>query len=260
MEKVVVLGTAGAVTDGKRDNVSLVFTSGSFHLLIECGGSAAHKLAKFGIPYETIADIIITHTHLDHLYGLPGFIFSMGYRDTQRTTPLHIYCPEEAQDEIGALLDLFNLRDKFFFPIEIKAIPCQEHAPVFANEHVIVTATPVDHIPDVPTCGVKIVSRASGKSVVYSSDTGFSERLIRLANHADLLLHECCGLAGHPIPAFHSTALQVGEVAQKSSVKKLVLLHLDTLLNDDPELLIAQVHQHFVGEVIVASDFDEYAL
>jgi ribonuclease Z len=260
MEKVVLLGTGGAVTDGKRDNVSLVFTNGVFHLLMECGGSTAHKLAKVGIPYETITDMIITHTHLDHFYGLPGFIFSMGYRNQERTTPLRIYCPAEAQSEIEALLDLFKLRAKFSFPVEIHGIPSQENALVFANEHVVVTATPVDHIPDMPTCAVKIVSRASGKSIVYSSDTGFSERLIRLAQHADLLLHECCGLAGHPIPEFHSTALQVGEVAKKSKVKKLVLIHLDTILNDEPEALIAQVHQHYAGDVRVASDFDEHIL
>jgi ribonuclease BN (tRNA processing enzyme) len=123
-----------------------------------------------------------------------------------------------------------------------------------------VTATPVDHIPDIPTCAVKIVSHASGKSIVYSSDTGFSERLIRLAHHADVLLHECCGLAGHPIPAFHSTALQVGKVAHQSGVRKLVLVHLDTILNDDPAQLIAQVRQHFTGETVVGSDFDAYEL
>jgi ribonuclease Z len=260
MEKIILLGTGGAVVDGKRDNVSLVFTSGNFHLLIECGGSSAHKLAKLGILYETVEDIIITHTHLDHLYGLPGYIFSMGYRDVQRTTPLLIYCPEKAQEVIRALLDLFTLREEFPFPVEIHAIPYLENAPVFENDRVVVTSTPVDHSPQIPTHGIKIFSHASGKSIVYSSDTGPSERLIRLAKHADILFHECCGLAGQPIPPIHSNALQVGEVARKSEVKKLVLLHLDTILNDDPEALIAQVQQNFQGEVIVASDFDEYIL
>ena len=260
MEKITLLGTGGAVVDGKRDNVSLVFTSGDFHLLIECGGSAAHKLAKLGILYETVADIIITHTHLDHLYGLPGFIFSLGYRDVQRTTPLRIYCPEKAQAVIRALLDLFTLRAEFAFPIEIHAIPYLEGAFVLENDQVVVTSTPVDHVPRIPTHGIKISSRASGKSVVYSSDTGPSEHLIRLAKQADILFHECCGLAGHPIPVIHSNALQVGDIARKSAVKKLVLIHLDTILNDDPEALIAQVRQNFQGEVVVASDFDEYIL
>jgi ribonuclease Z len=260
MEKVTLLGTAGAVTNGERDNVSLVFTSGGFHLLIECGGSAAHKLAKIGIPYERLEDIIITHTHIDHFYGLPALIFSTRYRDLNRTTPLRIYCPEGADNVIRSLLDFFELRESPYFPIEVHGIPFQENAPVFENEWIVSTSTPVDHVSHLPTYGMKIFSRSSGRSIVYSSDTGPSERLIRLAKHADILFHECAGLAEHPIPEIHSNALQVGEVARKSEVKKLVLLHIDAVLNDNPELLIAQVQQNFEGEVVVAADFDEYVL
>jgi len=260
MEKITLLGTGGAVVDGERDNVSLVFTSGDFHLLIECGGSVAHKLAKVGIPYETLEDVIITHTHLDHWYGLPGLIFSLGYRDLRRTAPLRLYCPEKAQSLIWVVLDLLKLREEFAFPIEIHPIPYLENALVFENDHVVVASTPVDHSPQLPTHGIKIFARASGKSVVYSSDTGPSERLIRLANQTDILFHECCGLAGQPIPPIHSSALQVGEIARRSDVRKLILLHLDTMLNAAPAALIAQVRTHFQGEVGVAADFDEYVL
>ena len=165
MEKVTLLGTAGAVTNGERDNVSLVFTSGDFHLLIECGGSAAHKLAKLGIPYEMLEDIIITHTHTDHCYGLPGLIFSIRYRDLNRSTPLRIYCPEGADKVIQALLDFFEMRASPYFPIEVHSIPFEENAPVFENERIMITSTPVDHVAHLPTYGVKIVSRFSGKSM-----------------------------------------------------------------------------------------------
>ena len=265
MEKITVLGTAGAVANSQRDNISLVFSSqnghfSDFHVLLECGGSAAHKLAKLGIPYETLADIIITHTHIDHLYGLPGFIFSTIYKDLNRTAPLRIYCPEEAQEVIGSLLDFFELREDCCFPITMCGIPFEENALVLENDHVIITSTPVEHVPKIPTHGIKILSKSSGKSVVYSSDTGYSERLIRLAKNADILFHECSGLASQSILPIHSNTLQVGKVAQQSAVKKLVLIHLNTVLNDDPEAMVAEVRQNFVGEVIVASDFDEYVL
>ncbi len=265
MEKVTLLGTGGAVTDAQRDNVSLVMSAENpplpdFHVMIECGGSAAHKLAKVGLAYERLEDIIITHTHIDHLYGLPGFIFSTKYRDLKRKAPLRIYCPEEARIFVGGLLDFFNLREESLFPIEIHGIPLQENARVLENEHVVITSTPVDHVPTVPTFGIKVVSKATGKSLVYSSDTTYSERLIRLARGANILFHECCGLAGPVIPPIHSSALQVGKVAKKSEIEKLILLHLDTVLNDEPDQLIAEVQQHFTGEIVVASDFDEFEL
>jgi ribonuclease BN (tRNA processing enzyme) len=265
MEKVSLLGTAGAVADAQRDNVSFVLSAENpplpdFHVLIECGGSAAHKLAKIGIAYERLEDIIITHTHIDHFYGLPGFIFSTKYRDQTRKSPLRIYCPEEARIMVGGLLDFFNLREESQFPIEIHGISLQENAHVLENEHVVITSTPVDHAPKVPTFGIKVVSKATGKSLVYSSDTTYSERLIRLAKGANMLFHECCGLAAPVIPSIHSSALQVGKVAGKSEIEKLILLHLDTVLNDEPEQLIAEAQQHFTGEIAVASDFDEFEL
>lgn len=265
MKKVTLLGTAGAVTNNQRDNVSLVFSSQNqhspdFHILVECGGSAAHKLAKIGIAYERLEDIIITHSHLDHLYGLPGLIFSTIYRDQNRTTPLRIYCPEGAVGVIGSFLDFFELREDRFFPIEVCGIPFEENAPVLENEHVIITSTPVNHAPTIPTYGIKIFSKTSAKFLVYSSDTSYSERLIRLAKGADILFHECAGRANPVIPPIHSDALQVGAVARESDVGKLVLLHLDTVLNDDPDHIIAEVRQNFSGEVVVASDFDEYVL
>ncbi len=265
MDKVILLGTAGAVTDAQRDNVSLVFSSQDedlpdFHVLVECGGSAAHKLAKSGIAYERLEDIIITHTHLDHLYGLPGLIFSTIYRDVNRTALLRIYCPEGAVEIISSLLDFFELREDRFFPIEICGIPFEENARVLENDHVIVTSTPVNHVPTIPTYGIKFFSKASSKSLVYSSDTGYSERLNRLAKDADILFHECAGIASQPIPPIHSNALQVGKVAKESGVKKLVLIHLDTVLNDAPDQILAEVRQSFSGEVVIASDFDEYVL
>jgi ribonuclease BN (tRNA processing enzyme) len=96
--------------------------------------------------------------------------------------------------------------------------------------------------------------------VVYSSDTGPSERLIRFASQADLLFHECAGLSQHPIPDIHSNALEVGDVGKRSAVKTLVLLHFTTVLDDAPEELVAEVRQNFAGEIHLASDFDEYII
>lgn len=265
MQKIILLGTSGAVADAQRDNVSLVFSSRQevppdFHVLLECGGSAAHKLAKIGIAYHTLQDVILTHTHLDHLYGVPGLIFSMMYRDMQRTIPLRIHCPDEASEMITQFLDFFELRKECWFPLEVHGIPSEEDALVLDNAHVTITSTPVNHSPSIPTYGIKIFVKASEKSVVYSSDTSYSERLIRLAKGTDLLLHECAGLSYHPIPPIHSNAMQVGNVAREAECKKLALLHLDTVLNDRPQQILNEVRQSFSGECVITSDFDEYIL
>ena len=260
MEQITVLGSSGAVAGADRDNVSLVFTSGEFHVLIECGGSAAHKLARIGVPYETLEDVIITHTHLDHFYGLPGLIFSMRYRDQSRTTPLRIYCPEPSIPAIERVFDAYGLLDGCFFPLEFHGIAVHEQAQVLDNDQVTITATPVAHAPDLPTLGMHIHSKVSGKDLVYSSDTGPSDNLVRLAQGVDVLLHECAGVSSHPIPELHSNAAQVGRVARQTGVQRLILLHLDMVCNDAPEDIIAEVRQEFSGTVHVAADFEVYQL
>lgn len=266
MEKIIVLGTSGAVTNARRDNVSLVFCAeqegeAGQYILLECGGSAAHKLAKVGVPYHALKEIIVTHTHIDHFYGLSGLIFAMMYRDMQRETPLRISCPECALDVLIRFLDFFNLREDCPFPLYVHGVPLKEHAAIFENEAVTVTASPVDHSPKTPTFGVKIASKRSGKTMVYSGDTTYSERLIRLASGGvDLLFHECSGLSTHDIAPIHSNARHAGQAARNSGAKKLVLLHLDSVLNDDPQAILAEIRQEYAGESVVAEDFDEFIL
>ncbi len=265
MEKITILGTSGAVVNARRDNVSLVFSSEvengqNGHLLMECGGSAAHKLAKVGVPYQHLEEVVITHTHIDHFYGLPALIFSMMYWDIERRTPLRIFCPENALDVIIRFLDFFELREDCPFPLHVHGIPLEEGAFVLENAHAVVTTTPVDHSHKTPTMAIKIMSKISGKSVVYSGDTTYSERLIRLAQDADMLFHECSGLSSRDIVPIHSNARHAGRVARQSGVKKLVLLHLDSVLNDDPQAIRAEAQEEFAGDIVVAEDFDEFRI
>ena len=58
----------------------------------------------------------------------------------------------------------------------------------------------------------------------------------------------------------HSNARHAGQVARQSGVKKLALLHLDAVLNDDPQAIRAEAQEEFAGDIVVAEDFDEFRL
>jgi len=71
----------------------------------------------------------------------------------------------------------------------------------------------VEH--SVPTVAVKVTSKETGMTIVYSSDTEPCEALARLAQGADILIHEGTGdYAGHSTPA------QAGAMARRWADQK----------------------------------------
>jgi ribonuclease BN (tRNA processing enzyme) len=117
------------------------------------------------------------------------------------------------------------------------------------------------------------------KSVVFSGDTGPSEKLVNLANGADILVSEV-GTVEDTVATFekngiwknktdaekacfiklikeqHLTPQDVGEMAQKAVVKKVVLSHLAPTIypNDKYERWKDLTKKYFSGEVVVAED------
>lgn len=68
-----------------------------------------------------------------------------------------------------------------------------------------------------------------GVSIVYCTDTVFSEAAVELAQGADLLIHEATFAHGESEMAFkrqHSTSTMAAQTAAEAQVKQLVLTHL----------------------------------
>jgi len=100
-----------------------------------------------------------------------------------------------------------------------------------------------------------------GVSVVYCTDTVFSEAAVQLARGADLLIHEATFAHGEAEMAFqrqHSTSTMAAQTAAEAGVKQLVLTHLspryapgNAITADD---LLAEARAIF-PETILAKDF-----
>ena len=110
-----------------------------------------------------------------------------------------------------------------------------------------IIASPVHHM--VPTIGIRVECKKTSKVLAYSCDTEPCEQTVRLANGADILIHEAGG------PTFgHSSAEQAGEIAAKAEVDKLYLIHYPTgrFAKGD---IAGDASKTFQGEIVVAKDF-----
>lgn len=247
MPKLTFLGTACAVPDIEHENTHLLLSGESSTVLIDGPGSPFIRLQRAGVDSHQITDIIATHFHPDHVSGIPSLLLSMAL--TGRQQPLNLYGNTHCMPLLMQMLNSFNWREWCIFPVERIQIEDRERTLLLENQDFVMHASPMDHY--IPTSALRIESQESGKTIVYSCDTAPNGNLVRLAEGADVLIHEATG-AG----AGHSSAEQAGKAAGEAGAKELYLVHY--LVNGfDSQGLVDQARHVFDGTVKVARDFDQ---
>jgi ribonuclease Z len=139
-----------------------------------------------------------------------------------------------------------------FFPVAFHRISFREEQVILDNADFRITSWPVQHF-NVPTIGLRIESKVSGKIIGYSCDTAPVPNVVRLAYGADLLFHEASGTD----PRGHSSASQAGETAREAHCKRLVLIHY-SLEGKDAKPLLEEAARNFDGPIELAADYSVY--
>jgi len=251
-QRIVVLGSAWALSSATRDNTFLLFDTPGGGLLIDCAGSPFHKLLKAGADPGKLRGVILTHAHPDHIYGLPSLIHELWL--CGREEPFYIYANLRSQRAARTLIGLFNLWDKPM-PLELVPIPQEEGFLLVDNDEYAIHTTPVRHLG--PTNAVRVTPRIGKRVATYSSDTRPCQELVALVKGSDLLFLECTAEESHRV---HLTPEQAGEIAQEAGAKELVLVHYLESMAQDPEGTIARVKKFFGGKIRLAQDFETYEL
>jgi ribonuclease BN (tRNA processing enzyme) len=81
---------------------------------------------------------------------------------------------------------------------------------------------------------------AVGRSLVYTGDTGPSDRVVQLARWADVLLAEAAHPPGLELPPeLHLTGKEAGEHAAAAGVGRLLLTHVPAWVDEIGQLFAA---------------------
>jgi ribonuclease Z len=247
MSELIFLGTAAAVPDRDHHNTHFAFRDRSGLVLIDCGSSPPIRLREAGIGINEVSDLILTHFHPDHVGSLPLLLMNMwllGRQEELRIYGLH-HCLERVEDVMG----FYHWEHwPHFFPVAFHRLPEQERVPILDRDGMKVFASPVKHV--IPTIGLRLEIDAGARTVAYSCDTEPCPEVVRLAEGADILIHEATGEE-----LGHSSARQAGEIAAEAGVQTVYLVHYPTL-GLDKRALLEDAGAAFSGEVIVAEDFD----
>jgi ribonuclease Z len=100
--RVTFLGTSGAVPTVGRNPSAIHINRDGRSLLFDAGEGTQRQMMRYGTGFD-VSDIFITHTHGDHVLGLPGLLQTWDFND--RTDPVTIHVPPGERDAIRNLVD-----------------------------------------------------------------------------------------------------------------------------------------------------------
>jgi ribonuclease Z len=248
-----ILGTSASVPTKARDNTSVLFFSNDESILVDCGSAPFRKVEILGISPTTLKHVIITHAHVDHVYGLPALIQALWHSGHQETLTIH--CLPETKSAIDQLLSPFDLLQKTgMFPVEFNVLPTTEMTNFLSTNDFHLYSSPVRHT--IPNIGLRVEEKisGSGKTVVYSSDTEPCDSLLRLASNADTLILECTFTSETTSRRGLMTSLDAGRIAAEASVSKLMLVHLDPTVQGKQKQLIEEVRTNYRKDLVIPDD------
>jgi ribonuclease Z len=252
MARLIILGSAAAVSDADHDNTHFLLQgdNGSI-VLVDCGSSPMTKLTRYGIHPDELQNLVLTHFHPDHVYGVPILFMQMWLQGRQK--PLDVYGLHHCLHRVEIMMTSFVIHTWPGFPAvnfhRVAELPQQL---VLDNDDFRITSWPTKHF--IPTIGLRIEVKSSGKVIGYSCDTEPIPNVVEIGRNVDLLLHEAAGKGFG-----HSSAAQAGEIATEAGAKHLALIHYN-VWNTDPTLLIDEAQTTFDGPVELAEDYLEYEI
>lgn len=296
----VTLGTGGGpVTRLKRSEPANAVVVNGKAYLFDVGDGVQRQLAGAKIPLQSVRGIFISHHHIDHNGGLAPLVVTRWLLNSHAPLPVFgppgtaDMVSAVAQAYRATELAPIAIGGAPMPPIRTtlaaRDLPADIAAPrlIYEDEHIRVLAVTNDHYHfpagSAEARGARSYAyriEAGGRSFVFTGDTGPSRRVEALAKGADVLVAEVIDLAGTermlraapdlPAPAIagmmahmeqdHLTPPQVGELAARAGVRKVVLTHLSPGADSetDTSAYTAGLAAHFKGEVIVARDLDRF--
>ena len=247
--RLVVLGSGTSVPHPQRAASAHWLDTNAGSVLLDAGASCVHRMAQERLDWAGLDAIWISHFHLDHIGGLAPFLFGTKYApQTQaRRKPMTVYGGYGLKKLFRAF-DEANNYDllKQPFPVEIREVAPRSKLLMLPGLTAETLSTP--HTRE--SLALRLTDK-DGTVLVYTSDTGYTEALSRLAHGADLFMMECSFWRDKPVKT-HLELEDAMRLARESAARRVMLTHLYP--EWDGVDIQAEARKLWAGETIAATD------
>ncbi len=280
MIRVTFLGTAAARPTVGRNVSSIALQREGDLFLFDCGEGTQRQMMRFGSGFG-VQGVFFTHLHADHFLGVVGLVRTLGLQG--REEPLSLYGPPGSEGVLRDAVHLGVDRLPFPVPIremapgdsvgfgeyEIAAFQVQHGTPAIGfalREFPRLGRFDPDRaralgVPEGPLFGrlhkgqpIEVDGRVikpqevvgeprPGRLLVYTGDSRPNGETRRIAQGADVLIHEATFTedeADRARSTFHSTARGAAQVALDAAVLRLILTHVSARYANNPAPLLEE--------------------
>ena len=297
---VIFLGTGGSLPTPTRGLSAIAIKRKNEILIFDCGEGTQRQMIQAGIGFQRKTKIFVTHLHGDHILGLPGLLQTMSLLGRKNKLeiygPIGI---KNFINSINQTVH-FTLTFPVVIKEIIEGVVCEEKDyTIVAVQSAHIDPSLAYAFVEKPRPGRFNVSKANelgvpegplwsklqsgesvklsdgrlikpssilgacrrGRIIAYTGDTGPSEKIVRLAKNADLLIHEATfddEMKQRAIEDGHSTPSIAAEIAKQAGVNQLILTHISARYKDTNRLL--EQAKKIYKNTKVAKDFMQLEL
>ncbi|MBQ6460181.1 MAG: ribonuclease Z [Exiguobacterium sp.] len=298
--KLQFLGTGSGMPSKQRNVSGLALDLSNVTWLIDCDEGTQHQMLYTKIKPRKVTAVWVTHLHGDHVFGLPGFLSTRSALDG--TAPLTVYGPKGLKKWLEATLRVtgshlgyeltvieYSDGDTFIQDDHLVTVRKLEHRFPSFGFRIDGPEKPgmlrVDLVRElgIPSGPIYRTIKESdrfefegkwydskeyvtepipGKIVAILGDTIPCENAQKLADGADLLVHEATFMEAEQALARkygHSTTREATALANACAVGKLIVTHISARYVGREEEFVQEVVSDFPSS-LVATDFLEYTV
>jgi ribonuclease Z len=287
--KLTFLGTSDQIPSKDRNHPAMLLTYEGENILIDCGEGTQRQFRKADLNPCKITRILITHWHGDHILGLPGILSTLALSGYSKE--LYIYGPKGTKKFVDELFRVFNFKRQYNIVVEEVSgkffetkdfylsaekmehgIPCNaysfikkgqfridkkklEKAKILPGPHLQKLKEGKDLIYEGKKYKAKdFTFKDSDMKVSFVLDTKNNPRIIPFVKESDIFICESSfsdELKDQANEHFHMIAKEVGEIAKKAKVKKLVLTHISQRYEKILEVILKEAKKAFKSTILV---------